>query len=64
MLCNRHTKTIGPERLSFGNCDDDPGRCTNHVEREKLAKEKASVGHPIYIYSDKGQLVVRFGSWH
>jgi hypothetical protein len=31
---------------------------------EILAKEKASVGHPIYIYSDKGQLVVRYGSWH
>ncbi len=29
-----------------------------------VAKQKASTGNPIYIYDDKGELVVRYGSWH
>jgi hypothetical protein len=31
---------------------------------EQVAKEKASVGKPIYIYDDNSELVVRYGSWH
>lgn len=31
---------------------------------ENVAKEKASVGNPIYIYDDNSELVVRYGSWH
>ena len=31
---------------------------------KKVAKEKASVGNPIYIYDDNSELVVRYGSWH
>ncbi len=31
---------------------------------KKIAKEKASVGNPIFIYNEKGELVVRYGSWH
>jgi hypothetical protein len=31
---------------------------------EEVAKEKASVGKPIYIYDDNCELVVRYGSWH
>jgi hypothetical protein len=31
---------------------------------EKVAKEKATIGNPIYIYNDRGQLIVRYGSWH
>jgi hypothetical protein len=31
---------------------------------QKLAKQKAGIGSPIYIYNDKAELVVRYGSWH
>jgi hypothetical protein len=31
---------------------------------EKVAKEKACVGNPVYIYDDKSGLVIRYGSWH
>ena len=31
---------------------------------QKHAKEKATIGNPIYIYNDGGQLIVRYGSWH
>jgi len=31
---------------------------------KKVAKGKASVGNPIYIYDDTSELVVRYGSWH
>lgn len=31
---------------------------------EKLATEKATIGNPIYIYNDRSQLIVRYGSWH
>ncbi len=31
---------------------------------KSVAKEKAGIGNPIYIYDDKGELVVRYGSWH
>ncbi len=31
---------------------------------DKAAREKASVGNPVYIYDDDSQMVVRYGSWH
>ena len=31
---------------------------------KQVAEEKSSVGQPIFVYDDKGELVVRHGSWH
>ena len=31
---------------------------------QKLAKQKAGIGNPIFIYDDRAELVVRYGSWH
>ncbi len=31
---------------------------------ERVAQEKACVGNPVYVYDDKCDLVVRYGSWH
>ncbi len=31
---------------------------------KQVAEEKSGVGHPVYVYNDKGELVMRFGSWH
>ncbi len=31
---------------------------------EQAAKEKACVGNPVFVYDDKSELVVRYGSWH
>ncbi len=31
---------------------------------KQVAEKKSGVGHPVYVYDDKGELVVRFGSWH
>ena len=31
---------------------------------DELATGKATIGNPIYIYNDRGQLIVRYGSWH
>jgi len=31
---------------------------------DKIAREKATVGNPVFIYDDKRELVVRYGSWH
>ncbi len=31
---------------------------------KQVAKDKSGVGHPVYVYDDKGELVLRFGSWH
>lgn len=31
---------------------------------EKVAQEKACVGNPVYVYDDKSDLVIRYGSWH
>jgi hypothetical protein len=31
---------------------------------EKVAKGKACLGNPVYVYDDKSDLIVRYGSWH
>ncbi len=31
---------------------------------QSVAAQRASIGSPVYIYNDSGELVVRFGSWH
>lgn len=31
---------------------------------DRVAKEKASVGNPVYIYDDDSRLILRYGSWH
>jgi hypothetical protein len=31
---------------------------------KQAAKEKAETGTPIFIYNDRAELVVRYGSWH
>ncbi len=31
---------------------------------DKVAKEKGGVGHPVYVYDDDREMVVRYGSWH
>ena len=31
---------------------------------KQAAKEKAGTGTPIFIYNDRAELVVRYGSWH
>lgn len=31
---------------------------------DKVAKEKAGVGNPVYIFDDDSEMVVRYGSWH
>ncbi len=30
----------------------------------RIAKEKSGVGHPVFVYDDKGELTIRYGSWH
>jgi hypothetical protein len=46
------------------NASAAPQPLTTNGTSSKLAKEKASVGKPIYIYDDNSELVVRYGSWH
>ena len=31
---------------------------------ERAAMQRAGVGSPVYVYNDKADLVVRYGSWH
>ena len=31
---------------------------------EDAAKQKAGTGVPVFIYNDRGELIVRHGSWH
>ncbi len=31
---------------------------------QKVAKERACVGNPVYVNDDKSDLVARYGSWH
>ncbi len=31
---------------------------------QTVAKERAGVGNPVYVYDDESELVVRYGSWH
>jgi hypothetical protein len=31
---------------------------------KQAAKQKAGTGVPIFIYDDRGELIVRYGSWH
>ena len=31
---------------------------------EQVAREKGCVGTPVYVFDDKSDLVVRYGSWH
>jgi hypothetical protein len=31
---------------------------------KRAAKQKAGTGTPIFIYNDRGEVVVRYGSWH
>ncbi len=34
------------------------------VAAERAATQSADVGRPVYVYNDKAELIVRFGSWH
>jgi len=31
---------------------------------EQAAMRRAGIGSPVYVYDDKGNLVVWYGSWH
>ncbi len=35
------------------------------LERAKdVAEQKSGVGQPVYVYNDKGEMLMRYGSWH
>ncbi len=31
---------------------------------EQIAVQTAGIGSPVYIYNDRAELIVRYGSWH
>ncbi len=31
---------------------------------KKVAEQKSGVGCPVFVYDDRGELIIRFGSWH
>ena len=31
---------------------------------KKAAEQKAGTGVPVFIYNDRGELILRYGSWH
>ncbi len=31
---------------------------------KNVAEQKSGVGRPVYVYNDKGELIMRYGSWH
>ncbi len=34
------------------------------VAADKAATQNAEIGRPVYVYNDKAELMVRYGSWH
>lgn len=57
-------RVIGVDLKTAATANYHLGDFDTLATADRIAQDKAGVGNPVFIYDDKCELVVRYGSWH
>ena len=59
-----HFRVLGVETHTTAEAMFSIGDFDSLDSAKHAGKQRAGTGTPIFVYNDRGELLVRYGSWH